>query len=119
MAGAPAPASNVVIHVVADQGAVEGLTPAELIAELARSARLVPVDMPAAVPEPGYRPSATLAEFVRCPDPTCRAPGCDRPAVQCDVDHTVPYADGRGHAPVEPEMFVPGFNSRPRRYSAM
>jgi hypothetical protein len=107
VAGAPAPPSNVVIHVVADQGAVEGsggnpgilpgfegLIPAELIAELARSARLVPVGMPNGVPEPGYRPSATLAEFVRCRDLTCRAPGCDRPAAQCDVDHTIPYTDG-------------------------
>nr|WP_231993738.1 HNH endonuclease signature motif containing protein [Mycobacterium sp. 852002-50816_SCH5313054-b] len=107
VAGAPAPPSSVVIHVVADQGAVEGsgstpgilpgfegLIPAELVAELARSARLVPVGMPTGVPEPGYRPSARLAEFVRCRDLTCRAPGCDRPAVQCDVDHTIPYAEG-------------------------
>ncbi len=107
VAGAPAPPSNVVIHVVADQGAVEGsgsepgilpgfegLIPAELIAELARSARLVPVCVPIGVAEPGYRPSAGLAEFVRCRDLTCRAPGCDRPAAQCAVDHTIPYADG-------------------------
>jgi hypothetical protein len=107
VAGAPAPASNVVIHVVADQSAVagsgttpgilpgvEGLIPAELIAELARSARLVPVGVPSRVPEPHYRPSAKLAEFVRCRDLTCRAPGCDRPAVQCDIDHTIPYAEG-------------------------
>jgi Domain of unknown function (DUF222)/HNH endonuclease len=105
--GAPAPTSNVVIHVVADRAAVEGtgtnpgilpwvegLIPAELIAELAKSARLVPLSIPAGAPEPGYTPSAKLAEFVRCRDLTCRAPGCDRPAVQCDVDHTIPYADG-------------------------
>lgn len=23
-----------------------------------------------------------------------RAPGCDRPATQADLDHTIPYADG-------------------------
>ena len=45
-------------------------------------------------PEPGYTPSAKLADFVRCRDLTCRAPGCDRPAFQCDVDHTIPYAKG-------------------------
>jgi hypothetical protein len=31
---------------------------------------------------------------VRCRDLTCRWPGCDRPAFDCDIDHTVPYADG-------------------------
>ena len=50
-----------------------------------------PVDAP---PEPGYVPSAKLAEFVRCRDLTCRAPGCDVPASQCDIDHVVPFADG-------------------------
>jgi hypothetical protein len=25
---------------------------------------------------------------------TCRWPGCDRPAVDCDLDHTIPYSDG-------------------------
>lgn len=45
-------------------------------------------------PEPGYTPSARLADFIRCRDLTCRAPGCDRPAVDCDVDHTIPYAQG-------------------------
>lgn len=107
VAGAPAPKSNVVIHVVADQSAVEGsgtkpgilpgfegLIPPELIAELAKSACLVPVVEPSGPPEPQYIPSAKLAEFVRCRDLTCRAPGCDRPAVHCDVDHTIPYGEG-------------------------
>ncbi|HWS91519.1 MAG TPA: DUF222 domain-containing protein, partial [Mycobacterium sp.] len=105
-AGAPRPTSTVVIHVIAEQAAVEGrgstpavlpgvegLIPAELVAELAKSARLQPRS-PTAGPEPGYTPSAKLAEFVRCRDLTCRAPGCDRPAVGCDIDHTIPYANG-------------------------
>jgi hypothetical protein len=53
----------------------------------------VPVTPPVTA-EPHYRPSAKLAEFVRCRDLTCRAPGCDRPATQCDVDHSIPYTDG-------------------------
>jgi Domain of unknown function (DUF222) len=106
-AGAAAPKSNVVIHVIAEQATVEGtgstpgvmpgvegLIPAELIAELAQSARLAPLSRPAHAPEPGYTPSAKLAEFVRCRDLTCRAPGCDRPAIGCDLDHTIPYAAG-------------------------
>ncbi|OBB85476.1 hypothetical protein A5781_06375, partial [Mycobacterium sp. 852002-30065_SCH5024008] len=99
-------ASNVVIHVVAEAGTVagrgaapgvlpgvEGLVPAEVVAELAANARLVPVSAPTQA-EPRYLPSAKLADFVRCRDLTCRAPGCDRPAVDCDIDHTIPYADG-------------------------
>jgi|SRR5271166_1014011 len=102
----PRPAGPVVIHVIAEQASVEGrgttpgvvagvegLIPAELIAELAKSARLTLLGPPTG-PEPGYTPSAKLADFVRCRDLTCRAPGCDRPATHCDIDHTVPYADG-------------------------
>jgi hypothetical protein len=49
--------------------------------------------------EPRYRPSAALADFVRCRDLTCRFPGCDRPADICDLDHTIPYrAGGLTHA---------------------
>src|SRR6202021_2545997 len=45
-------------------------------------------------PERGYVPSRALATFVRARDLTCRAPGCDRPATVCDLDHTIPYGDG-------------------------
>jgi len=45
-------------------------------------------------PEPRYRPSPALADFVRCRDLTCRFPGCDKPAEFCDIDHTVPYDVG-------------------------
>ncbi|BBY08191.1 hypothetical protein MNVI_35090 [Mycobacterium noviomagense] len=97
-----------VIHVVAQHDTVagtgatpgymagaDGLIPAEVVAELAKSARLCPVVHPLdAPPEPGYVASAKLAEFVRCRDLTCRAPGCSQPAVYCDIDHTIPYADG-------------------------
>jgi hypothetical protein len=104
----PRPAGPVVVHVIAEQTSlegrsttpaamlvdgVEGLIPAELIAELATSARLTLLGPPTG-PEPGYTPSAKLAEFVRCRDLTCRAPGCDRPAIGCDIDHTIPYAQG-------------------------
>jgi uncharacterized protein DUF222 len=111
-AATPLPAP-VVIHVVAEQASVEGtgpapgsmigsdaLIPAELVHELARSARLRPLVHPTdAPPEPGYMPSRALADFVRCRDLTCRFPGCDRPALDCDLDHTIPHGDGgRTHA---------------------
>jgi hypothetical protein len=68
---------------------------AELVAEVTRSARLRPLVHPAdAAPEPGYTPSRALADFVRCRDLTCRAPGCDRPGTDCDIDHSVAFADG-------------------------
>ncbi len=99
--------SDVVIHVVADQSTVEGsgvapglmpgadgLISAETVAEMAKNARLQPVLLPADEPEPRYVPSAKLADFVRCRDLTCRAPGCDKPAFDCDVDHTVAYSAG-------------------------
>jgi hypothetical protein len=106
-AAAPTGASNVVIHVIAEQSSVDGtgikpgasagldgLIPAEVVAELARTARLQPVIRPMDAPESGYTPSAKLAEFVRCRDLTCRAPGCDRPAEFCDIDHSIPFSDG-------------------------
>ncbi len=97
---------DVVIHVVAEQASVDGhgttpgymagadwLIPPEVVAELAQSATLQPLIVPGAA-EPHYLPSAKLAEFVRCRDLTCRAPGCDQPAVYCDIDHTIAYGDG-------------------------
>jgi hypothetical protein len=47
-----------------------------------------------APPEPRYRPSQKLADFVRCRDLTCRFPGCTEPATNCDVDHTIPWPYG-------------------------
>jgi hypothetical protein len=36
--------------------------------------------------------------FLRARDRTCRGPqGCDRPASQCDLDHTIAKVDGGGH----------------------
>ena len=102
------PASAVVIHVIAEQATLDGrgdapgslvgvdelITP-ELIKELSASAKLVPLVHPGdAAPEPGYRPSKALADFVRCRDLTCRWPGCDRPAWGCELDHTIPYSQG-------------------------
>ncbi len=107
-AGKRPAASPVVIHVIAEHAALSGdglalasqvgaggLIPSELVQQLAASAKLVALVHPAdAAPEPGYVPSAALADFVRCRDLTCRWPGCDQPAHACDLDHTIPYANG-------------------------
>jgi 5-methylcytosine-specific restriction endonuclease McrA len=102
------PPGNVVIHVVAEQATLDGtaqtpaviagsdgLIPAETLRAIAAAARRLPIIAPiGAAPEPGYVPSRGLADFVRCRDLTCRAPGCDTPAVSCDVDHTIAFRDG-------------------------
>ena len=49
-------------------------------------------------PEPQYRPSTALDEFVRMRDLTCRFPNCDQPAEACDVDHAVAWPLGPTHA---------------------
>ncbi|MGF0313030.1 DUF222 domain-containing protein [Rhodococcus sp. IEGM1428] len=46
------------------------------------------------LPPPGalvYRPTVALAERIRYRDRTCRHPGCDVAAQQCEIDHIVPY----------------------------
>ena len=105
----PRPDTPVVIHVLAEQAAVTGDSPAPgylpgfgpvpstLLRQLAGVAKIKPLLRPQTRPESGYRPSAALAEFVRFRDLTCRFPGCDKPAEVCDIDHTVPYPLGRTH----------------------
>ncbi len=108
VAGLKPPGTAVVIHVVAQEATLDGdsddpglvlgadsLLPADLVREMASLAKTLPIIGPIeADPERGYAPSRALADFVRYRDLTCRAPGCDRPAVQCELDHTVPWADG-------------------------
>lgn len=45
----------------------------------------------------GRFPSAKLADYIRARDLTCRFPGCDVPAWNTDIDHTVPYPAGPTH----------------------
>lgn len=106
--GKRAPSSNITIHVVAEKATLEGtsdhpgvvmgadsLIPAEIVREMAALAKALPIIAPVdAEPECGYDPSKALADFVRYRDMTCRAPGCDKPAVQCQLDHTIPWSDG-------------------------
>jgi hypothetical protein len=117
----PAPKSSVLVTVYTDQGTLDGVQtsagrastpvsagtallsgtevmPTPLLAELLRNgATLQPLCTPAEEPEPGYRPSAKLARFVRARDLTCRFPGCTAPAEFCDIDHVIPYPVGGTH----------------------
>ncbi|GJF20173.1 hypothetical protein NGTWS1803_10450 [Mycolicibacterium cyprinidarum] len=75
-----------------------GIVPAPMLAELiAHGAKVRFVGTPAICPEDRYRPSAALQEFIRTRDLTCRFPGCDRPAVFADIDHTVAWPVGSTH----------------------
>ena len=38
-----------------------------------------------------YVPSPAMKTAIRARDRHCRFPGCRRPAVQCDLDHTIPF----------------------------
>ncbi len=109
-AGSEATVGEVVIHVLADAATVDGRSSepgyvpgcggisAEAIRQLATFAKLRPVVHPKnGPPEPGYRPSTALADFIRCRDLTCRFPGCDQPAEHADIDHTVPWPLGPTH----------------------
>lgn len=102
----PVPSSPpVVFNVIAERDTVVGagtapgyvfgygVIDADLVRELAADAttRLVTepdVDTAAAL---RYQPTVSVQRWVRCRDLTCRFPGCEHPAEDCDVDHTVPF----------------------------
>jgi hypothetical protein len=100
----------VVINVIAEAATVQGTSdkpgylpgygavPADTVREMTKTASLRPVpsakDLGA---EPNYRPSAALTRFVQSRDLTCSFPGCDQPAIGCDIDHSVPYPHGPTH----------------------
>ncbi|WP_374157737.1 hypothetical protein ACEWX3_22430 [Mycobacterium sp. G7A2] len=74
------------------------LPPAVLAEVLTRGAKVRTVADPRALPvTPGYRPTTAHDEFVRCRDLTCRVPGCDRPALDTDLDHSDPWPAGPTH----------------------
>jgi hypothetical protein len=76
-----------------------GAIPAPLLAELIRAGATVRhLRPPSDDPEPQYRPSTALDEFVRMRDLTCRFPYCDQPAEACDVDHAIAWPIGPTHA---------------------
>ena len=42
----------------------------------------------------GYQPSDSLRHLLKTRSRRCGFPGCRRPAIQCDDDHTIPYDKG-------------------------
>jgi hypothetical protein len=110
---APVAPTQVIVHVLAEQSAIEGAgdtpaylpghgpVPAAAVRELLETGRAktrpLVVPSPDTPPEPGYRPSRALSAFLMFRDLTCRFPGCSHPAEKCDYDHTVPWPQGRTH----------------------
>ena len=93
----PAPAAPARPAVILGlRGAV--LPPAVLAQVLTRGATIRMIADPRTLPvHPGYRPTTAQDEFVRCRDLTCRIPGCDRPAIHTDLDHSNPWPAGPTH----------------------
>lgn len=92
---AAAPPRGKAALILSARGAV---LPAPLLADLiANGAKVRFVGAPQACHEERYRPSVALAEFVRTRDLTCRFPGCDRPAIVADIDHTLAWPTGPTH----------------------
>lgn len=50
------------------------------------------------IAEIGYRPSSKLRRAVEFRDGTCQFATCSRPAVECDLDHQIPWPHGPTHA---------------------
>jgi hypothetical protein len=100
-----APATKIVINIVAgsetvlgggsEPGYVDGygVIDAEYVRQLADRAKLRLFEEPNVSDAAAlrYQPSVALERYVRLRDLTCRFPGCDRPAVICDLDHTVAF----------------------------
>ncbi len=97
--------TRMVINVVAGQqtvfgnghlpGYIEGygVIDSEQVRALARDASVRLLSEPSVSPAEAlrYQPTAAVERWVRMRDLTCRFPGCDRPAVVCDLDHTIPF----------------------------
>ena len=91
------------VHLIADRAGTTALTgsldriDAEALAAAVEHATVREVDPGTVTLEQGRFPSARLAEFIRCRDLTCRFPGCDVPAWDTDIDHTVAWPAGPTH----------------------
>lgn len=99
--GVAAQPDRLAVHLRPPPGVIVGFghVPAEEIAaRIAAGASVRHVNPPGIEPQPRYRPSTALDEWVRARDLTCRFPQCDRPAAYADFDHTVPWPVGSTHA---------------------
>ncbi|WP_395309325.1 DUF222 domain-containing protein [Mycobacterium sp. AMU20-3851] len=98
-----APCAKLVVHLITDTARSTAIVPGyghidtDAVEQAAGNGTVREVAKPPDRAEERYRPSAKLAEFIRARDLTCRFPGCDVPAWDADIDHTVPYPVGPTH----------------------
>jgi hypothetical protein len=92
-------------ELAADPTRAPAFTPviAEIAAQAAADERANPpgtwsaVNSDGALPDHGHTGrhfNTEEAAFIRARDKTCRTPHCRRHASRCDLDHTIPYAQG-------------------------
>lgn len=97
------PRAKLIVHVVADRAGTTAMVPgyglitASALQALCTQSKVSDVVIPPDCCEGRHDPSSNLAEFVRTRDLTCRWPGCEVSAWNCDIDHTVPYPAGPTH----------------------
>ena len=106
---------QIVIHVMAQAATVPGASeaagylpghgaiPAGQIREFSKRALLRPVpNRDELGAEPRYRPRPHFRRFRQGPGSGPLIPRLGRPAEVCDIDHTIPYGQGRAHHPSNP-----------------
>lgn len=97
------PSATLLVHIVADTTRHTAVVPGyghidpEALATANEYATCRDIDPATVTAEAGRFPSATLADYIRARDLTCRFPGCDVPAWRTDIDHTVPWPAGPTH----------------------
>ena len=78
-------------------GPIDPETARQLAADAPRFARVLTDPVTSAILDfdrTKYAVPADLRMVLRVRDETCRAPGCNRAAARCDVDHSVDWANG-------------------------
>lgn len=101
--GAAVARAKLIVHIIANQTGTSAIVPgyghidADAIAAAERNGTARQVAIPPDLSEKRHDPSAKLADYIRARDVTCRFPGCDVPAWNTDIDHTVPWPAGPTH----------------------
>lgn len=78
-------------------GPIDAETAARLAAHAPSFTRILTHPVTGSVLDVGretYRPPKHLQDWIRARDRTCRHAGCNRAAIGCEIDHTVPWARG-------------------------
>lgn len=78
-------------------GPIDAQTARELAKDATEFTRILTHPITGAIVDvdnPGYRPTASQDRVVKTRDAFCTTPGCSKPAVNCDLDHTIAWPSG-------------------------